>query len=203
MKDQEKIFDEFHQLDRTRYEELGGTGIGLALARRLVELHGGKIGVESEKGKGSTFWFTLPDRSLAEKKGGAEKSDIADETGYPNNHRILVAEDNPANLAMVLDMLSIHDHEAFVAKNGQEAVDLAQSSKPELILMDIRMPVMDGLEATRRLRAKPEFSDIPIIALTASVAEESREKYVEAGFTCHLPKPIQSKELFSMLKRHL
>ena len=203
VEDQEKVFDEFYQLDPARDEALGGTGIGLALARRLVELHGGKIGVESEKGKGSTFWFTLPDRSLAETKGDVQKNDIADETGYPSNNRILVAEDNPANLAMVLDMLSIHDHEVFVAKNGEEAVDLAQSSNPELILMDIRMPVMDGLEATRRLRAQPGFSDIPIIALTASVGNESREKYLETGFTDHLPKPVKSKELFSMLKRYL
>ncbi|MCH8209483.1 MAG: response regulator, partial [Nitrospinae bacterium] len=201
--DQKKIFDEFYQVDRMRDEALRGTGIGLALTRRFVELHGGDIGVESEPGKGSTFWFTLPDKKSLEMKTKTEggKSDTLKKKS--KSKRILIAEDNPVNLAMILDMLSIHGYDVLVAKNGKEALDLAQSSKPDLILLDIRMPVMDGLEATRKLRSMPEFVDIPIIALTASAGEKSRDKCLREGFTDHLSKPIQSDELFAVLNLYL
>ena len=200
----DKIFSEFHQTDKVRDEQLGGTGLGLALTRRLVELHGGEIGVESEVGVGSTFWFTLP----LVKSDHVEETTEADDTqvesdGDSTGHRILVAEDNEINLAMVLDMLSIQNHEVIVAKNGQEAVDLAQQHKPDLILMDILMPVMDGLEATRRLRAIPEFADVPIVALTASAGSAAEERCLEAGCTAHLAKPIQTPALFEVLDRYL
>ncbi len=125
------------------------------------------------------------------------------EKGSATGHRILVAEDNEVNLALILDMLSIQGHEVTVARNGQEAIDLAQSHRPELILMDIKMPVMDGLEATRRLRAIPEFAQTPIIALTASTGSEAEDLQVTAGCTEHLAKPIQTKELFEVLDRYL
>ena len=107
------------------------------------------------------------------------------------------------NLSMLLDMLSIMKHKVVVARNGQEAIDLAKTEKPELIIMDISMPVMDGLEATRRLRELKEFSNIPILALTASAGNDGREKCLAAGCTEHLPKPIQTKELFEALGRNL
>ena len=119
------------------------------------------------------------------------------------SHRILVVEDNEVNLALILAMLSNQGHEVTVARNGQEAIDLAQSHRPELILMDIKMPVMDGLEATRRLRAIPEFAQTPIIALTASTGSEAEDLQVTAGCTEHLAKPIQTKELFEVLDRYL
>ena len=118
-------------------------------------------------------------------------------------NKILVAEDNDVNLSMLLDMLSIMKHKVVVARNGQEAIDLAKTEKPEMIIMDISMPVMDGLEATRRLRELKEFSNIPILALTASAGNDGREKCLAAGCTEHLPKPIQTKELFEALGRNL
>ncbi len=201
--EQEKIFSEFHQADHMRDEQLGGTGIGLALTRRLVALHGGDIGVESKPGRGSTFWFTLPLRKSAPKEPATKEDETEAARAVVTGRRILVAEDNDVNMSMILDMLRVHDHEMAVAKNGKEAVDLAQSHKPELILMDIRMPVMDGLEATRQLRAIPEFADVPIIALTASAGSEAEQRCLDAGCTEHLTKPVQSKELFAVLQRHL
>ena len=119
------------------------------------------------------------------------------------SHRILVVEDNEVNLALILAMLSNQGHEVTVARNGQEAIDLAQSHRPELILMDIKMPVMGGLEAMRRLRAIPEFAQTPIIALTASTGSEAEDLQVAAGCTEHLAKPIQIKKLFEVLDRYL
>lgn len=198
--DQIKIFSEFEQVNRVRDEALGGTGIGLALTRRLVELHGGEIGVESDS-KGTTFWFHLPLKVIKNE----DKNTKMEPKALPTfkGRQILAVEDNEVNLAMLLDMLHTHDHQVLVARNGQEAIELAESNNPELILMDIRMPVMDGLEATRRLRKIKRFSKIPIIALTASVGDDGRDKCLEAGCTEHLAKPIQSRELFEAIGQYL
>jgi PAS domain S-box-containing protein len=199
----EDIFSEFHQASKVRDGHFGGTGMGLALTKRLVELHGGQIGVESTPGKGSTFWFHLPLREAPGETQApqAQTRFVAAKTS--ETHRILVAEDNEVNLALILDMLSIHGHEMTVARNGLEAIELAKSQKPELILMDVRMPVMSGLEATRKLREIPAFEHIPIIALTASTGSEAETRQLEAGFSEHLAKPIQTNELFGILKKYL
>lgn len=117
--------------------------------------------------------------------------------------KILVAEDNEVNLSMILDMLSIKGYDVIVAKNGQEAVDLAIAHKPSLIIMDISMPVMDGLEATRILRDILAFAGTPIIALTANAEEVNRLNCFSVGCNEFLEKPIQTKELFDSLSRNL
>lgn len=200
---QEEIFSEFRRVDDSIVLEQRGTGIGLALTRRLVELMGGEVGVESEPGRGSTFTFTLPFRrpeAVAE-----EVAEIAERAPdeVKRGRRILVAEDNEVNLALILDMLATQEQEVAVARNGQEAVDLIRSFRPDLVLMDIRMPVMDGFEATRQIRQMAEFATLPIIALTATVGEDARGRSFQAGCTAHLAKPIQSAELFAALAEYL
>ncbi|MDP8208606.1 MAG: PAS domain S-box protein, partial [Candidatus Electryonea clarkiae] len=201
--DIEKIFLEFHQSDRVRDEQLGGTGIGLALAKRLVELHGGEIGAESEVGKGSTFWFTLP---LAKVEPTEKSVDFKTDKKLAHtisSHKILVVDDNENNISLMIDLLNMFGQEVLVAVNGQEAIDVAKINKPDLILMDIKMPVMDGVEATRKLREITEFKYTPIIALTASTAAGAEQRHLDAGCNDHMAKPIQSDELIALLKKYL
>ena len=117
--------------------------------------------------------------------------------------QVLVAEDNETSLAMILEMLSMYDHQVVVAHNGQEAIEQAQIFDPELILMDIRMPVMNGLEATRRLRAMPAYRQTPILALTADAGPNATQECLEAGMTDHLAKPIRLQSFFATLAHHL
>jgi len=121
----------------------------------------------------------------------------------PEERHILVVEDNAINLRMLLDMLSIHNHKVTVARNGMEAIESVKQHKPEIVLMDMRMPVMGGLEATKRIREIPGLSETPIIALTASTGTDAEDRQIDIGCTGHLPKPIQTKELFEMLSKYL
>ena len=200
----DQIFSEFYQVDHLRDASLGGTGIGLALTKRLVEMHGGSIGVHSQLGEGSRFFFTLPLSPTSELEAESF-SKPAQATGLPfvQNKRILVVEDKEANLALMRDILKHHSHHICEAKNGKEALALAPVFKPDLILMDIRMPVMGGLEATRELRKIPEFASVPIIAVSANASEEDVELSRQAGMDEHLVKPIKINLLFSVMERLL
>jgi len=201
--DQELIFDEFKQAEAARDSALGGIGIGLALTRRLVLLHGGLMGVDSEEGQGSTFWFTLPvHKEPPGEPGESGENSTVHETPVTGK-RILVVEDHEHNIAILQDMLEMHHHQVYVATNGHDAIELAESTLPELIFMDIQLPGMDGMQITRKLRDQSEFLNVPIIATTASVGEDAREECMESGFTDFLAKPIVFEELTTMIHKHL
>ena len=163
------IFSEFHQENRERDESLGGLGLGLAISRRLVEMHGGELGVDSTLGEGSVFWFTLPVSSGVAESPATEIHSCESFRGK----RILIVEDNHVNLILIRDILLTFDIAASFASDGEEALKIAKAEHPDLILMDLRLPLMDGYETTRALRAIPEFADMPIVALSASVDAET------------------------------
>ena len=199
---QQSIFEEFQQADRERDEALGGIGLGLSLTRRLVELHGGEIGVVSSVGVGSTFWFTLP---LAHQIANVEAPEVENALTRANGHGqlILVAEDNETNLLVLTDNLEVRGYSVIAARNGKECIELARMHRPQLIITDVRMPVMDGLEAVQQLRQDDAFTNLPIIALTANASHVSQEECMEAGCTAHYTKPINPQELYPAIEQLL
>lgn len=199
--ERQEIFSDFYQADRTRDAALGGSGIGLALTKRLVKLHGGEIGVESKLGSGSVFWFTLPKCKSPSVDAPVPDAPDARDHRVPIRRRILVVEDNEVNLKLMVDLLNVHHHDVARAKNGQEAIEQALRFRPELIFMDVHMPVMDGLDATRKLKAMKNSERIPIVALTASADPDTIRDCAAAGCDAHLPKPIQSKKLFAAIEQ--
>jgi signal transduction histidine kinase/DNA-binding response OmpR family regulator len=202
LKDQSSIFKEFHQVDPKRDGALGGSGIGLALTSRLVELHGGEIGVESTKDEGSTFWFTLPIFSEAKNSDGSVELARALGSDLPGRRKVLVFEDSEVNIALIQGFFG-NAHEVKIAENGELGIEIARSFMPEIILMDTRMPIMDGIEATRILKSDDSLKQIPIIGLSASTDAESVRACYEAGADGHIAKPIQFDELISTMKNLL
>jgi signal transduction histidine kinase/DNA-binding response OmpR family regulator len=200
--DQSRIFDEFHQVDPKRDSALGGSGIGLSLTRRLVELHGGDLGVESIKGEGSSFWFTLPiyDTDAKLKPDADVAKSLASD--LPGRYKVLVFEDSEVNIALVQGFFG-DAHDVKIAKNGELGIDMARSYMPDIILMDTRMPIMDGIEATRILKADDSLKDIPIIGLSASADFETVQQCFDAGVDGHISKPIQFDELIATMNRLL
>lgn len=205
----EKLFQSFVQIDSSLSRRHQGTGLGLALVRRIVELHGGWVTVDSELGKGSCFTVRLPWRShpvnhsigSPEEKAtlGCNVSDIEDTTLPRTTPLILLAEDNEANTQTLSDYLQGIGYEMIMAKDGKEAVQLSQRRKPDLILMDIQMPELDGLSATQQIRANPRTANIPIIAITALAMSGDREKCLAAGVSYYMTKPVNLKKLATII----
>jgi two-component system, OmpR family, aerobic respiration control sensor histidine kinase ArcB len=196
---QKKLFQPFVQLESTENWSYEGTGLGLSICKHLAELHGGQIGVESEPGKGSNFWFTF----LAQVTTSENDSDFSSNLNKDNpahNLRILLVEDKLVNQKVISILLSFLGHEIVPASNGQEAIDVYMPGKFDLILMDIQMPVMDGITAVKILREK--FSDLPpIVGLSANAFEGDREKYISLGMDDYLTKPLKKDEFVEMAKR--
>jgi CheY-like chemotaxis protein len=189
------IFDAFAQGDSSTTRKYGGTGLGLSISKRLVELMGGQIGVDSEVGVGSLFYVDLPLPNATPQTAQTQSMDDLPRT-FPDK-RILLVEDNAVNCKVAMHMLAKLQVQVEVATNGLEAVQKATESPYDLILMDCHMPEMDGYEATRTLRA--QGVQTPIIALTANALEEDREKCLACGMNDYLSKPIQA----DMLRRTL
>jgi signal transduction histidine kinase len=195
----DRIFERFWQVDGSSTRAYGGTGLGLAICSGLVELIGGEIGVDSELGKGSHFWVTLP---LEKDRTAVEIVAMSDRGGREGMH-VLVVEDNAVNhkvAAMLLDKLG---HTTDWAKNGQEAVEMWQRDDYDVVLMDIQMPVMNGIRASREIRRQEEGTErhTPIIALTAHATKADRDRCTAAGMDGYLTKPIVLDDLRDALQR--
>ncbi|KCV83308.1 two-component system hybrid kinase [Actibacterium atlanticum] len=191
-----RVFDDFESLHAPLEDGVAGTGLGLGIARRLVDAMGGEIGAESTLGEGSVFWFSFPlvhGVAPPETPAQAVPKDTKSQT-------ILLVEDNEINLRLTEELLTKLGHEVIEARNGQEAVSLAQTQPFDLILMDIRMPVMDGLTATKAIRdgAGP-CKDVPIVALSANVLPDARDRFIAGGMSGFLGKPLNKYELSLVL----
>jgi two-component system, sensor histidine kinase and response regulator len=208
-----KLFNAFEQGDASTTRRHGGTGLGLAITRGLAQLMGGDAGVESSPGQGSTFWFTArlqrvaassitSDAALREmRRTGVRPGTTTAPTRFEG--RVLLAEDNPTNQFVLLKLLRDLGVHVDLAENGREAVDQLTEQPYDLVLMDMQMPEMDGLEATREIRGLPARADTPIVALTANAFTEDRERCLQAGMDGFLPKPIDPTLLREALERWL
>jgi signal transduction histidine kinase len=213
--DMERLFQPFLQLDSRLSREHTGTGLGLSLVQRLAEMHGGGVSVESEVGKGSRFTVSLPwqetDQARKAKGESPQDTEPREEPAMPGGQPsavILLAEDNESSVSTFFDYLQAKGYRVIVARNGNEAIDLARDGSPDLILMDVQMPGMDGLEATRRIRAdadpstglRTKLADVPIIALTALAMPGDRERCLEAGVNEYLSKPVSLRQLVDVIE---
>ena len=189
--EQARLFDEFSQADTSTTRKYGGTGLGLSISRSLVKLMKGEIGCRNNDGEGSVFWFRIP---LVSMQVIPELKRLA--SVQLNNARILVAEDSPGNQVVVKALLEKQGCQVSIANNGREAVDMIENSSFDLILMDVMMPDMDGIEATKKIRRiEAGESHIPIIALTANVFSEDRDRCLQAGMDDFVAKPIDANKL--------
>ena len=191
------LFTPFVQLDGSISRKYGGSGLGLAISKRLVECMEGKIGIKSVLGKGSTFWFEIPCLVVRNEIIGAT-SVIKPRKVYNAHFRILLVEDSRINQFVLKTMLENLGHKVRVAGNGEEAVHSVFQELPELILMDIRMPVMDGIQATRKILSR--YRNLPVVALTANSSDEERHDCHAAGMIDILSKPVNSETLKSKLQ---
>ncbi len=202
--EQEDIFESFRQQDGQSTRKYGGTGLGLSISKRLIEMMNGRITVDSRAGVGSTFKITLRDVDVLLSEIPVTEEKIFDiENITFEKAKILVADDVESNRDMLNELLSRVNLDVLTAENGQEAVLMAGEYQPDIILMDIRMPVMDGIEATKRLKNNPKTWDIPIIAVTASSTAHDKSEILAEGLDGYLTKPVKLNALFEELTRYL
>jgi signal transduction histidine kinase/CheY-like chemotaxis protein len=194
-----RLFEKFTQADSSITRRHGGTGLGLAICRELVELMGGRIGVTSQLGLGSCFWFELPTAALAAESAAGPAENLPPASVSMPRRRalhVLVGEDNPINQQVMRAMLARAGHTMRIVGNGEDVVRAVSEGSFDIVLMDIQMPRLDGMEATRRIRdLQPPKSQIPIVAVTADAMTGARDHYVRAGMDGYLAKPLRFREL--------
>ena len=198
----DKLFNEFTQADGSTTRKYGGTGLGLAIVRQLVEMMHGEFGVDSKPGEGSTFWFRIPLEISSEqilKQPGEFEQEFK---GTLSGH-ILLVEDNPINQMIAQKMLEKIGLESTLAHDGQQALNMLEQNTYDAVLMDCQMPVLDGFEATRRIREQEALKTLPVIAMTANVMEGDREKCIAVGMNDYIGKPVVEAALKKTLARWL
>jgi signal transduction histidine kinase len=204
----QRVFGAFEQADSSTARRYGGTGLGLAITRRLAQMMGGEVGVESKPGEGSTFWFTArlgrPERSQPLLEGGAMQTTPGDLVRRRlQGRRLLLAEDDPVTREVTLHLLKHAGFAVDVATDGYRAVELAAETPYDLILMDMQMPGLGGAGAARRIRALASHRRTPIVATTASVFRDDRQRCLAAGMNDFVAKPLHPQELYSTILRWL
>jgi CheY-like chemotaxis protein len=193
--DVQRLFTPFTQVDGQLNRQYEGTGLGLALVLRLVEIHGGSVSVESEVGVGSNFTVSLPWLPQQAEKNEQLQAETSVTQPATAHGLLLLVEDNETNIEAIADYLKFCGYTLIIATNGMEALVKAEECAPELILMDIQMPVMDGMEAIRRLRMDSRFDSTPIIALTALAMAGDRDRCLQAGANEYMSKPVSPRRL--------
>ncbi|WP_317202988.1 CHASE3 domain-containing protein [Janthinobacterium sp.] len=197
-----KLFLPFQQADNSITRKYGGSGLGLAICNRLVKLMDGEVGIKSEVGKGSTFWFTVRLDKSKEKKEGLFAGEANMVSALQGAH-ILLVDDDDINRLVATTFLQRAGADVSIAKNGKEALHLLRQIRFDCVLMDIQMPVMDGLETIQVIRGDPSLAGLRVIAMTANASNDDREHFLVAGMNDFISKPFKSKSLFNVIEKWL